>query len=192
MFKSSTNNSVNVAFMGNFSFEKGSGIFPKIVKICEERKLPVRWFIFGGIGDAASLHEASRYGSVNTTGFYSEDELEGLIRRHRIDLGLILSIFPESYSKLSRECWKIGLPVIYNRIGILDEVVFSDFGIRDLPGNLEAASDLIANVCSDKKLLTLEKKRIERAVSKFKLISNNNKHDQYLKLYTDFGVFKRC
>src|SRR5204862_7861290 len=38
--------------------------------------------------------------------------LPRLLRKHRVDLALLLSIVPESYGLTLSECWEAGVPVI--------------------------------------------------------------------------------
>ncbi len=184
MFKPSQLHKLTVAFMGNFCFEKGSHVFAQLVELCSKQSLPINWWILGGIGDEKSFQKAQMLAQVKTTGFYATDELPELLNSRHVDLGLILSIFPESYSKLSRECWQQELPLIFNRIGVLDHLAFSDFGIKNLPEHLPLVIQKLEKICEDPNLLTKEKKKIQTALRTQNIISANQKHLSYLKLYT--------
>lgn len=174
---------LTIAFMGNFSAEKGSKNFPKLVELCSEAKLPIKWWILGGIGDEESYQRASSFAEIQTTGFYSTTELPELIKSLKLDLGLIMSVFPESYSKLSRECWQAGLPLIYNKIGVLDSISFSDFGVKDVQRHLDTVVKKITKIAEDPNLLDKEKQKVEKAIQENGLLSANDKHLRYLQLY---------
>lgn len=174
---------LTIAFMGNFSTEKGSRNFPRLVRLCADKKLPIQWWILGGIGDETSYREACSLADVKTTGFYSTNELPELIKSLGLDLGLIMSMFPESYSKLSRECWQVGLPLIYNKIGVLETIAFSDFGVKDMQQHLPDVVDKLSQIMTNPSLLREEKDNIARAIQENILLSANDKHTRYLQLY---------
>jgi|GEM_PF-3003485 len=174
---------LNIAFMGNFSIEKGSQVFAELVEQCRAEHLPITWWIFGGISDEKSLQKCQSFMKVKTTGFYTTSELPSLLATNHIDLGFILSIFPESYSKLSRECWKQELPLIYNRIGILDTLPSSNFGFAQLPHHLLGVVQLLNQFCQKPSLLEKEQQRIRRLLVNESVLSPNDKHQRYLKLY---------
>jgi hypothetical protein len=174
---------LTVAFMGNFSVEKGSRTFAEIVRLSAVKKLPIRWWILGGVGDEESFQKASSFAQVKTTGFYSTAELPGLLASLHIELGLLLSIFPESYSKVSRECWQQRLPLIFNRIGILDTMDFSALGFSQMIHHVPDVVEKLRQICDDPGILEEEKIRIDRAIAKEHILSPNNKHEKYLSLY---------
>lgn len=175
---------LNVAFMGNFSIEKGSRTFAEIVRLAAAEKLPITWWILGGIGDEESFQKASSFGQVKTTGFYSTAELAGLLASLHIELGLLLSIFPESYSKVSRECWQLHLPLIYNRIGILDTMNFSELGFTQMSSRIPEVVEKLRQICDEPGILEEEKIRIDQAIANDHILSPNNKHERYLELYS--------
>ena len=169
--------------MGNFSVEKGSRTFAEIVRLAASEKLPISWWIIGGIGDEASFQKASAFGQVKTTGFYSTAELPGLIASLHIELGLLLSIFPESYSKVSRECWKQRLPLIFHRVGILETMNFSDLGFAQMSGCISEVVDKLRHICDEPGILEEEKIKIDQAIANDHILSPNNKHEKYFALY---------
>lgn len=94
-----------------------------------------------------------------------------------------MSIFPESYSKLSRECWQAGLPLIYNKIGVLEALSFSEFGVKDMQQHLDIVVKTITRISEDPTLLDREKRKVEKAIQEHGLLSANDKHLRYLELY---------
>jgi hypothetical protein len=174
---------LNVAFMGNFSVEKGSRTFAEIVRLAAAEKLPITWWILGGIGDEESFQKASSFSQIKTTGFYSTTELPGLLASLHIELGLLLSVFPESYSKLSRECWQQRLPLIYHQIGILETMNFSDLGFAQISSQLPEVVEKLRQICDEPGILEEEKIKIDQAIANDHILSPNNKHEKYLAFY---------
>lgn len=186
MFDTQNKSKLRVAFMGNFSFEKGSEVFVELVRQAKAENLPIEWYIFGGIGDEDAYRQARRYAPIKTTGFYTNQELPKLLESNHIDVGLILSIFPESYSKLTRECWQVGLPLIFNRIGVLETFSFTNLGIDDLPESIDVVVRQLDLLSHDPKLLDEERHKIKGALKDHSLVSANDKHRQYFELYFSY------
>ena len=80
------------------------------------RRLPaaaapeLRWSAYGG-GDAELLRRLRRLPRVRVRGYYRSGSLVDRLRRDRVDLALLLSIVPESYSLALSECMAAGVPV---------------------------------------------------------------------------------
>jgi glycosyltransferase involved in cell wall biosynthesis len=65
---------------------------------------------------------------VSNRGYYRAGALPRLLRQHRIDLALLLSIVPESYGLTLDECWEAGVPVIAFDHGAVGERVRAQGG----------------------------------------------------------------
>lgn len=103
---------MKIAFIGNFAVKKGSRIFADVVEKCGSNH---SWFIFGNIGDKGSLNAVSKYDVKIIP--YEAGELGKLISKFQIDMGLVLSIWPETFSKTFFESIDLELPVIVTNIG---------------------------------------------------------------------------
>jgi len=104
---------MNIAFIGNFSQKKGSWEFSKLV---EKLKNQHNWYIFGYIGDTKSFNKIKKY--IKYSQSYENGQLPELLKKYKIEIGLILSIWPETYSKTFFEVLKQSIPVIaLNQIG---------------------------------------------------------------------------
>lgn len=174
---------LKIAFMGNFSPEKGSLVFLKLVSLSLSSKHAFEWWIFGGIGDEDSYYAIKKIANLRCVGFFEEEELDGLVTNAQIDLGLILSPVPETYGKLSRQCWKLKLPLIVNQIGVFSDWDWSQFFIPFLHNQPHKALELLELVDDDRSLISQEKNRICEVVDKHQLLSRNNKHNLYEKIY---------
>jgi glycosyltransferase involved in cell wall biosynthesis len=98
-----------VAFVGRALPHKGSLVFEELVDRLAGTDLT--WTVYGD-GDAALLRRLRGRDRVRVRGHYRAGALPGLLRRDRIDLALLLSVVPESYSLTLSECWEAGVPVL--------------------------------------------------------------------------------
>lgn len=104
--------SLKIAFVGNFAYKKGSRVFAEVVKALGSRH---KWYIFGYVGDKDSYKDiASQLSAVQA---YDGGELPLLLKKHQIDLVLILSIWPETFSKTTFEVAAEGVPFLSFDVG---------------------------------------------------------------------------
>ncbi len=112
----------HVAFVGAYRPHKGALLFEAALgRLDPSLRARVRWSVFGG-GDPALLRRARRLG-VHVLGYYRFGSLPSLLRRRRVDLALILSIWPEAYSITLTECRQAGVPVAVLAMGAPGERV---------------------------------------------------------------------
>lgn len=107
----------HLAFIGSVKPHKGAAIFSQVVEQLE-REAPgaVRWSVYGG-GDADLLDRLRRLRRVRVRGYYRAGSLPRLLVRDGIDLGLLLSIVPESYGLTLSECRAAGVRVVAFDLG---------------------------------------------------------------------------
>ncbi len=96
---------LTVGFIGYNGSHKGGVLIPGIVNGC--RSANVRFVAVGEVGAAA---EAA--GKLTCTGPYKREDVVRLIRRAEIDVMVIASPWPETYSFTLTECWLAGVPAI--------------------------------------------------------------------------------
>jgi glycosyltransferase involved in cell wall biosynthesis len=102
----------HVAYIGQVQPHKGALIFEEVVRQLPPESCPdLRFSAFGG-GDAELLHRLRRLPRVRVHGYYRSGSLVDRLRRTQVDLALLLSIVPESYSLALSECLAAGVPVI--------------------------------------------------------------------------------
>jgi glycosyltransferase involved in cell wall biosynthesis len=90
---------------------KGALVFEEVVRRLPAAAAPeLRWSAYGG-GDAELLRRLRRLPRVRVRGYYRSGSLVDRLRRDRVDLALLLSIVPESYSLALSECMAAGVPV---------------------------------------------------------------------------------
>ncbi|NIR59291.1 MAG: glycosyltransferase family 4 protein, partial [Gammaproteobacteria bacterium] len=69
------------------------------------------WTVYGG-GDRDILLRLRRRPEVRVRGYYRAGALPMTLRRDRVDLALLPSIWPESYALTLDECRLAGVPVL--------------------------------------------------------------------------------
>ena len=113
----------HVAYIGQVLPHKGALVFEEIVqRLLPEDGAGLRWSVYGG-GDPELLRRLRRLPRVRVRGYYRSGSLVERLRRDRVDLALLLSIVPESYSLALSECRAAGVPVIaFDHGAIADRV----------------------------------------------------------------------
>lgn len=101
----------HVAMVGGVQPHKGALVFEEVVRLLPN----LRFSAYGG-GDPELLVRLRRLG-VRVRGYYRHGTLPDLLRRDRVDLALLLSIVPESYSLVLDECVAAGVPVVAFDLG---------------------------------------------------------------------------
>ncbi len=109
-----------IALLGGGLRSKGGIVAKEIV----ERLPQYEWYIFGGYGNYDFGNK------VNYIGFYSPGSLSKLLIKYRIDVSVIPSTWPETYSLLLSESILAGVPVITFDIGAFRERVRYPWGIK--------------------------------------------------------------
>jgi glycosyltransferase involved in cell wall biosynthesis len=108
----------HVALVGGVQAHKGAFVFEAVVRGMEGSGL--RWSAYGG-GEPELLARLRRLPRVRIRGYYRNGTLPRLLRRDRVDLALLLSIVPESYSLVLDECVSAGVPVLAFDLGAVGE-----------------------------------------------------------------------
>jgi glycosyltransferase involved in cell wall biosynthesis len=113
----------HVAFVGTVRAQKGGRLFEEVVRQLGPGEAPgLRWSVFGG-GEPDLLRRLRGLPGVAVRGYYRMGTLPHLLRRHRVDLALLLSITPEPYGLTLDECQEAGVPVIALDHGAIAERV---------------------------------------------------------------------
>lgn len=109
---------LTVGVIGVITVPKGENIIKEMIELIRERHLPVRMTI---IGDAIKVIPDGEF--ISITGKYNRDDLPEILERNRIDVVLIPSIWPETFSYTTSEAMYMGLPVACFNIGAQAEKI---------------------------------------------------------------------
>lgn len=98
-----------IAFAGDVREHKGGHLVASILTALEPDQITCH--VFGG-GDAQILQGLRRNPRAVVHGYYVAGKLPSLLAQHGIELALLPSIVPESFSLTLSECWVAGVPVV--------------------------------------------------------------------------------
>jgi len=101
---------LHAAFVGAVRPHKGALVFEEVVRASRAEGSGVRWSAYGG-GDPEILARLRRLG-VSVHGYYRAGSLPALLRRDAVDVALLLSVWPETYTLVVDECVVAGVPVV--------------------------------------------------------------------------------
>ncbi|HTQ81348.1 MAG TPA: glycosyltransferase [Thermoanaerobaculia bacterium] len=141
----------HLALVGGVQRHKGAQVFLELVDRLGPAQPKLRWSAYGG-GDPALLAALRSRRQVRVRGYYRLGTLPRLLREDRVDLALLPSIVPESFSLVLSECRAASVPVVAFRLGAVADRLEHEGGgltvplIEDTEGTerTEGASGLAA------------------------------------------------
>lgn len=144
---------INIGLIGTMTLHKGREVVKDMLKEIEAEKLDVNIVLIGAEQETV-LGNMKHF---RQTGRYRAEELPQLIYENDIDMFLIPSVWPETFSYTSEELMQMGLPVACFDIGAPAERIGRyDKGLI-IPGiDGKLALDLILNYVSKHPLKTPE------------------------------------
>lgn len=118
----------HVAYVGQVQPHKGALVFEETVRRLPPDAAPaLRWSAYGG-GDPELLRRLRQLPRVRVHGYYRSGSLVDRLRRDRVDLALLLSVWPESYNLALSECRMAGVPVLAFDHGAIGDRIHRDGG----------------------------------------------------------------
>lgn len=102
---------VTVGILGAISGQKGLGLIKKMISYLEKHEMDMRIVI---IGEAAEKLESP---VLTVTGRYHREEIPLLTKEHDIDVFLIPSVWPETFSYTTAEIMSMEMPLVVFDIG---------------------------------------------------------------------------
>jgi len=117
---------LNIAYLGAFTYEKGAETFLRIIAEMNDAHYTdlIRFHIIGELGYPLPKTFRS-YPNMRLSGAYKADDVNIILKRLNIDLVMLLSIWPETYSYTLSEAVVNGIPVIASDLGALRERISS-------------------------------------------------------------------
>jgi glycosyltransferase involved in cell wall biosynthesis len=145
----------HVVVLGELSPHKGQDL---LINIIEHLPKNVKVHL---IGCGYGCKYFKDYKNIKITPKYSYNELPGIIEKINPDVGLLLSIWPETFSYTLSELIEFGIPPVATRLGAFkDRVVDGENGFLFDP-NPGALLSLINKLSSDKLLLDKVKENLK-------------------------------
>ena len=137
----------HLALVGGVQAHKGALVFLEVAERLDAAGLSnLSYSAYGG-GDPALLGRLRATGRIRVRGYYRAGSLPRLLRRDRIDLALLPSIVPESFSLVLSECRQAGVPVLAFDLGAVGERLRTEGGGLAIP-LAEGAAGMAAAVAA--------------------------------------------
>ncbi len=105
-------NVVTVGVIGNISRAKGSDVVHALAALVEARQLPMRIVVFGTLQSNAAASRA-----LHVHGAFVPHDLPELLERYGVDVCLMPSVCPETYSFVTDEIMAMEMPLVVFGIG---------------------------------------------------------------------------
>ena len=119
MQKDPNKTTTTIGILGAINYVKGAEIIKQMVQIIERDALDINVVVIGEITE--TIHSTHFY----STGRYQREQLAHIIQTQQIDIFLIPSIWPETFSYTTQEIMMMGLPLMVFNLGAPAERVAS-------------------------------------------------------------------
>ena len=110
---------LRVAMVGQIGKHKGSEEYISLIEVTKQRRYPIDFYVIG------SLNGSTKPPEVIETGAYQRNDLADLFNRQKIHMVLMLSIWPETFSYVTHELIKLGIPLLSYDVGAQGDAVRS-------------------------------------------------------------------
>ncbi|BCN92747.1 hypothetical protein THMIRHAM_05320 [Thiomicrorhabdus immobilis] len=117
-FSKSSNENINLGFLGALGPHKGVNVIKQLASKISEQRLPINLKIIGYTSDDDFF---KKFDFITLTGKYDSSQLQELIKREQIDAVFLTSIWPETYSYTLSEAISNGKYVVSFDIGAIKE-----------------------------------------------------------------------
>jgi hypothetical protein len=102
---------LHIGVVGSITRNKGARVVEEIAELISQKDLSIKMTVIGDIVTDKELKE------VTITGFYRREELPKLIEQYEINLCLLPSICPETFSYVAEELMTLELPLAVFNLG---------------------------------------------------------------------------
>lgn len=181
---SRSSENLRVAFIGGLSVAKGS---QQIYDLLKKNIEGIDWYIFGGIDDE-QLQKLKKV-NLTWTNFYQREDLLSYLNLHKIDIIVILSLWPETF------CYTLSEAIVYKRPVIVTDIGALGERTKQMKCgwvvSLERIVPDVAEILERIKTRPEEFKRVCELVEEIapRTLAEMNQH--YLKLYGELECGKR-
>ncbi|RUM74646.1 MAG: hypothetical protein DSZ12_05165 [Sulfurovum sp.] len=102
---------LTIGVLGSIDYIKGVDIIKQLVERIEKEKLAINVVVIG------EITEKIKSKHFKVTGRYKREDVPKLIQKHQIDIFLIPSVWPETFSYTTQEIMMMGLPLMVFNLG---------------------------------------------------------------------------
>ena len=102
---------VTIGILGAINYAKGAELIRQLVQKIEREKLPINLVLIGEMSKSIK----SKY--FRSTGRYQRDDLPQIVSSEKIDIFLIPSIWPETFSYTTQEIMMLKMPLMVFNLG---------------------------------------------------------------------------
>jgi len=102
---------ITIGILGAINYAKGTKIIKDMLKQIKEEKHDIKIVLIG------EMSEYTKSKHFHVTGRYKRHELPAIIKTHKIDMFLIPSVWPETFSYTSQEIMMMHLPLMVFDLG---------------------------------------------------------------------------
>ena len=174
--QSDSKDTLNIAYLGVQSDHKGLPFFLEAVSELKKCKSRANYFSIGASNDKYSKILLKL--GVLDLGGYSRSSISKILNKNEIDLVLIPSIYPETYSYTLSESAVSGIPVVARKIGALSERV-NQMNCGWLFQNMRELTELVLRLERNKQLIAKKRTQIDTS----SVISVGKMASEYVGLY---------
>ncbi len=134
---------LRLAVVGSRTREKGLHLAAALAEATSAD--PIVWHWLGGDPSSGRLPPG-----VRDLGSYRRDDYAASLARARIDVVVLASVVPETYSMTLSETWAAGLPVLATRVGALAERLAGGGGWTFDPHDAGQAASVLRRLAGDR------------------------------------------
>ena len=111
LIKNENKKNITIGILGAINYAKGANIVKELVKQIDKDNLDIQVVVIGEITEQISSP------NFKVTGRYKKEELANIIKTNEIDIFLIPSIWPETFSYTTQEIINMNIPLIVFNLG---------------------------------------------------------------------------
>ena len=111
ILEENTTDSITIGILGAINYTKGAQIIKQLVQTIDRDNLNIKIVVIG------EITELIRSAKFTSTGGYERDDIPNIIHSHKIDIFLIPSVWPETFSYTTQEVMMMEMPLMVFNLG---------------------------------------------------------------------------
>lgn len=119
IMEENTLGTVTIGVLGAINFAKGSQVIKRLVQTIDRDNLNIKIVVIG------EINETIRSEKFSFTGRYQRSELSNIIKEKKVDVFLMPSIWPETFSYTTQEIMMMDMPLMVFNLGAPAERVLN-------------------------------------------------------------------